>query len=125
MELAQRLQRIPPYPFRAIAELKSRMISEGKEPIDFGIGDPAWDLARPAGFWAAGLMADAEWGSVLDAYAEACTRGVLGAWGPAARDPWIALDLPARCAVYVAATAGIHSEDIAAALQEACLRMAQ
>ncbi|NSW57290.1 MAG: LL-diaminopimelate aminotransferase [Armatimonadetes bacterium] len=45
MELAQRLQRIPPYPFRAIAELKSRMISEGKEPIDFGIGDP--DLPTP------------------------------------------------------------------------------
>jgi LL-diaminopimelate aminotransferase len=45
VELAQRLQRIPPYPFRAIAELKSRMISEGKEPIDFGIGDP--DLPTP------------------------------------------------------------------------------
>jgi len=45
VELAQRLQRIPPYPFRAIAALKSQMISEGKEPIDFGIGDP--DMPTP------------------------------------------------------------------------------
>ena len=40
MEQAQRLQRIPPYPFRQIAILKSKMIAEGNEPIDFGIGDP-------------------------------------------------------------------------------------
>ncbi len=45
MELAQRLQRIPPYPFREIAALKSKMIAEGKEPIDFGIGDP--DMPTP------------------------------------------------------------------------------
>ena len=23
---------------------------------DVGLGDPAWDLGRPAGFWAAGLL---------------------------------------------------------------------
>ncbi len=40
MEQAQRLQRIPPYPFREIAALKAKMIAEGNEPIDFGIGDP-------------------------------------------------------------------------------------
>jgi LL-diaminopimelate aminotransferase len=45
VELAQRLQRIPPYPFRAIAALKAQMIAEGKEPIDFGIGDP--DMPTP------------------------------------------------------------------------------
>ncbi len=45
MELAQRLQRIPPYPFREIAALKSKMMAEGKEPIDFGIGDP--DMPTP------------------------------------------------------------------------------
>ena len=38
MEQAQRLQRIPPYPFREIAALKAKMIEEGNEPIDFGIG---------------------------------------------------------------------------------------
>lgn len=42
---AQRLQRIPPYPFREINELKTKMIKEGKEPIDFGIGDP--DMPTP------------------------------------------------------------------------------
>lgn len=42
---AQRLQRIPPYPFREINALKNKMISEGQEPIDFGIGDP--DLPTP------------------------------------------------------------------------------
>jgi len=45
MEQAQRLQRIPPYPFREIAALKARMIDEGREPIDFGIGDP--DMPTP------------------------------------------------------------------------------
>ncbi len=45
MEQAQRLQRIPPYPFLEIAALKSRMIAEGREPIDFGIGDP--DMPTP------------------------------------------------------------------------------
>ena len=28
---------------------------------DLGVGDPAADLARPAGFWAAGLLPDADW----------------------------------------------------------------
>lgn len=45
MEQAQRLQRIPPYPFREIAALKAKMIAEGNEPIDFGIGDP--DMPTP------------------------------------------------------------------------------
>lgn len=45
MEQAQRLQRIPPYPFREIAALKAKMIEEGREPIDFGIGDP--DMPTP------------------------------------------------------------------------------
>jgi LL-diaminopimelate aminotransferase len=45
VELAQRLQRIPPYPFRQIAQIKSQMIAEGKEPFDFGIGDP--DMPTP------------------------------------------------------------------------------
>jgi hypothetical protein len=28
---------------------------------DLGVGDPAADLARPAGFWAAGLLPDGDW----------------------------------------------------------------
>lgn len=45
MEVAQRLQRIPPYPFREIAQLKATMLAEGKQMLDFGIGDP--DLPTP------------------------------------------------------------------------------
>lgn len=45
MEQAQRLQRIPPYPFREIAALKAKMVAEGNKPIDFGIGDP--DMPTP------------------------------------------------------------------------------
>ena len=45
MELAQRLQRIPPYPFRQIAQIKRQMLAEGRRVIDFGIGDP--DLPTP------------------------------------------------------------------------------
>ncbi len=40
MQRAQRLLRIPPYPFREIASLKKQAISEGVKLIDFGIGDP-------------------------------------------------------------------------------------
>lgn len=49
---------------------------------DFGIGDPAWDLARPAGFWAAGLLEDEAWFTFLNAYREAGGPAV-----PAEGDP--------------------------------------
>lgn len=91
------------------------------DPEDLGLGDPAWDLARPAGFWAADLLSDADWQGFLDGY-----RAAGGIAIPAAGDPWQVLDLPARCAVYVAA---VHpeafSQDTAQALAEACRRMAQ
>ncbi len=45
MELSQRLQQIPPYPFREIARTKSQMLAEGRQIIDFGIGDP--DMPTP------------------------------------------------------------------------------
>lgn len=92
---------------------------------DVGVGDPAWDLARPAGFWAAGLLADADWHTLLDAYRDSGGPAV-----PTHGDPWPALDLPARCAVFVAAVGELgrsqpHSEGTARALVEACRRMAQ
>ncbi len=40
MELAQRLQRIPPYPFLELARLKEQALRDGVDLIDFGIGDP-------------------------------------------------------------------------------------
>ncbi|MFF5929339.1 MULTISPECIES: phosphotransferase family protein [Streptomyces] len=56
---------------------------------DAGLGDPAWDLARPAAWFAAGLLPADVWARFLGAYEEA--------GGPATgADPWARLDLPAR-----------------------------
>ena len=87
---------------------------------DLGVGDPAWDLARPAGFWAAGLIPDVDWTTFVDAYRDAD--------GPAVPpgDPWPVLDPFARAAVVQAATAGVaHGDDdeTQAALLMACARM--
>jgi hypothetical protein len=88
---------------------------------DFGIGDPAWDLSRPAGFWAAGLLPDPDWTELLDAY-----RAAGGPAVPATGDPWPALDLPARAAVVIAAVQQLrstHKEDTGDLLVSACRRM--
>jgi aminoglycoside phosphotransferase (APT) family kinase protein len=80
---------------------------------DLGGGDPAWDLARPAGFWAAGLIPDEDWSTFLDAYRDA--------GGPALSpgDPWPVLDPFARAAVVQAAAHHPDDELLAAA----CARM--
>ncbi len=90
---------------------------------DLGVGDPAWDLGRPAGFWAAGLLEDGAWAALLGAYQAAGGPAV-----PPKGDPWPALDQAARAAVLIAATAavlrpGAHSPDTADALIAACARM--
>ena len=81
---------------------------------DLGVGDPAWDLARPAGFWAAGLIPDDDWAAFVDAYRDAD--------GPAlpAGDPWPVLEPFARAAVVQAAAH--HRDD--EMLMAACARMA-
>ncbi|MET9291943.1 aminoglycoside phosphotransferase family protein [Streptomyces sp. NPDC003077] len=94
---------------------------------DLGLGDPAWDLARPAAWFATGLLAPAVWTRFLDAY--------RAAGGPAVRpdgDPWPELDVPARAltvqtaalAVAKAAAAGRALDEVEAALVDACARMA-
>ncbi|MEV6250049.1 aminoglycoside phosphotransferase family protein [Streptomyces sp. NPDC051742] len=56
---------------------------------DAGLGDPAWDLARPAAWFAAGILPPEVWSRFLGAYQEA--------GGPAVgADPWPRLDVPAR-----------------------------
>ncbi|MEU3749532.1 aminoglycoside phosphotransferase family protein [Streptomyces narbonensis] len=56
---------------------------------DLGLGDPAWDLARPAAWFAAGILPPEVWSRFLGAYQEAD--------GPAVgADPWVQLDVPAR-----------------------------
>lgn len=89
---------------------------------DLGVGDPAWDLARPAGFWAAGLLPEAGWDAFLTGYRDAGGPAV-----PANGDPWPALDLPARCAIFVAAVREVSAPSpdqyLAAVLVEACHAM--
>ncbi|WP_063763057.1 phosphotransferase family protein [Streptomyces rimosus] len=58
---------------------------------DLGLGAPAWDLARPAAWFATGLLAPGPWSRFLGAY--------RAAGGPAVRpygDPWPELDVPTR-----------------------------
>jgi aminoglycoside phosphotransferase (APT) family kinase protein len=93
---------------------------------DLGLGDPAWDLARPAGLWAAGLLDDRAWFTFLDAYREAAGPGV-----PAEGDPWPSLDAVARAAVVQAAAAGLVAaaerrgplDEVDEALVSACHRI--
>jgi aminoglycoside phosphotransferase (APT) family kinase protein len=75
---------------------------------DLGVGDPAWDLARPAGFWAAGLIPDDDWAAFLQSYRDA--------GGPAVPhgDPWRELDPFARAAMIQAAANDPDDELLAA-----------
>ncbi|WP_065966067.1 phosphotransferase [Streptomyces sparsogenes] len=96
---------------------------------DLGLGDPAWDLARPAAWYAAGLLGPDDWGRFLGAY--------QAAGGPAVRrrgeDPWPRLDVPARAltvqisalALAKAAVAGRPLDEAEEAMVEACARIAR
>jgi aminoglycoside phosphotransferase (APT) family kinase protein len=87
---------------------------------DLGVGDPVWDLARPAGFWAAGLIPDDDWAAFLEAYRDAD--------GPAVPqgDPWPVLEPFARAAVIHATASGVahgYDDETQSALLAACGRM--
>ncbi|MFJ4921672.1 phosphotransferase [Streptomyces sp. NPDC088725] len=58
---------------------------------DLGIGAPAWDLARPAAWYAAGLLPEEAWQRFLAGY-----RSAHGPAVPAEGDPWPRLDVAAR-----------------------------
>lgn len=47
MKYAGRLDKIPPYLFGEIARLKAKAIAEGRDLIDFGIGDPDQPTPQP------------------------------------------------------------------------------
>ncbi|MFF5026520.1 phosphotransferase family protein [Streptomyces collinus] len=93
---------------------------------DLGLGDPAWDLARPAAWYACGLLPPDEWTRFLTAYREAGGPAV-----PADGDPWAALDVPARAltvqtaarALAKAAAARRPPDEVELALVDACARM--
>ncbi|MEU1851690.1 aminoglycoside phosphotransferase family protein [Streptomyces sp. NPDC019990] len=94
---------------------------------DLGVGVPAWDLARPAAWYACGLLPPGEWARFLTAYREAGGPAV-----PVEGDPWPALDVPARAltvqtaarAVVKAAGTGRHLDEVEQAVVDACDRMA-
>jgi hypothetical protein len=95
---------------------------------DLGLGEPAWDLARPAMWFAAGLLAPDAWVRFLGAY-----RGADGPAVPAVGDPWPYLDVPARAlavqtaaiAVTKAAAEGRVLDEAEHAVRAACARMAE
>lgn len=95
---------------------------------DLGLGDPAWDLARPAAWHACGLLSPEEWTRFLDAYRTAGGPAVP----PVADDPWPALDVPARAltvqtaalAIAKAVAARRPLDEVQTAVVDACARMA-
>ncbi|NEW41549.1 aminoglycoside phosphotransferase family protein [Nocardia cyriacigeorgica] len=90
---------------------------------DLGLGDPAWDLARPAAFYAAGILEPVAWTRLLTAY-----RAAGGAAVAPGGDVWATLDLPARAVVVQAAAlvvaTGRPLDELDTALVDACLRIA-
>jgi hypothetical protein len=95
---------------------------------DLGLGEPAWDLARPAAWYACGLLPAEEWARFLTAY-----RAAGGPAVPAdGTDPWPALDVPARAltaqtaalAVAKSAKENRPLDEIEQAVVDACDRMA-
>ncbi|WP_229839949.1 phosphotransferase [Streptomyces brasiliensis] len=93
---------------------------------DLGPGVPAWDLARPAAWYACGLLPPDEWARFLEAY-----RTAEGPAVPRTGDPWPALDIPARAlTVQTAALALVKAlaadrplDEVEQALVDACARM--
>ncbi|MFI7009652.1 phosphotransferase family protein [Streptomyces sp. NPDC050145] len=93
---------------------------------DLGTGDPAWDLARPAAWFACGLLPAEDWTRFLSAYQRAG-----GAKELTVDDPWPALDVPARAltvqtaalAVTKAVAAGRDLDEVEEAVIDACARM--
>ncbi|WP_245973971.1 phosphotransferase family protein [Thermomonospora umbrina] len=95
---------------------------------DLGVGDPAWDLARPAALFSAGVLPAADWARFLGAYRDAGGPAV-----PADGDPWDMLDVPARTlAIQIAATCVIVAraerrplDGFESALVDTCWRIAE
>lgn len=90
---------------------------------DLGVGDPVWDLARPAGYFAAGILEPLAWQRFLNAY-----RRGGGPAVPSRGDEWAVLDVPARALVVQAAALAVAKcpgglDDLDVALIDACVRM--
>ncbi|WP_326596162.1 phosphotransferase [Streptomyces brevispora] len=94
---------------------------------DAGLGDAAWDLARPAAWYAAGLLPPDVWFRFVDAY-----RAVGGPALSAEGDPWPELDVAARTltvqtaalALAKSAAEGRNPDEVEQMMIEACARIA-
>ncbi|GIJ47019.1 aminoglycoside phosphotransferase [Virgisporangium aliadipatigenens] len=87
---------------------------------DLGVGDPVWDLARPAAWFAAGVLPEGGWERFLTTYRE---HG-----GPAVgEDEWVDLDGPARAlTVQTAALAIVNGDlDVAEVFVGGCRRIVE
>jgi aminoglycoside phosphotransferase (APT) family kinase protein len=85
------------------------------DPDDLGVGDPAWDFARPAALLAAGFLAPRDWVRLVDGYRAA--GGPALPLAPA--DPWPALDAVARAGLVQGAAAALrHAAEDGRALDE-------
>jgi aminoglycoside phosphotransferase (APT) family kinase protein len=95
---------------------------------DLGLGEPSWDLSRPAMWFAAGVLAPTVWARFLGAY-----RAAGGPAVPADGDPWPRLDTAARAlAVQTAARAAVRAveedrplDETEQAVRDACARIAE
>ncbi|MDX3050105.1 aminoglycoside phosphotransferase family protein, partial [Streptomyces scabiei] len=93
---------------------------------DLGVGVPAWDLARPAAWYACGLLPPEDWTRFLGAY-----RSADGPAVPPHDDPWPALDVPARAltvqtaalAIAKCTAAGRPLDEAQRSVVDACDRM--
>lgn len=93
---------------------------------DLGYDDPVWDLARPAAWFASGLLDADTWSRLLEAY-----RDAGGAAVPADGDPWAALDVVSRALVVQSAALAVAAasrqrrdlDEVEEALVETCRRI--
>ncbi|MFF3437323.1 phosphotransferase family protein [Streptosporangium sp. NPDC002721] len=93
---------------------------------DLGVGDQAWDLSRPAAWFAAGLLEPEVWHRFLGAY-----RAAGGVAVPPDGDPWGRLEVPAQAmtvqlaaaAVAAAGREGRPLDEVEEVLVESCLRI--
>lgn len=84
---------------------------------DVGVGDPVWDLARPAALFAAGILPGDLWARFLNAY-----RDAGGVALPTSE--WDALNIPAQAyVVQMAARALVTGLQAVEPLVEACRRI--
>ncbi|GII00226.1 phosphotransferase family protein [Planobispora takensis] len=95
---------------------------------DLGLGDPAWDLARPAAWFAAGLLEPEVWHRFLAAY-----RAAGGDAVPAQGDPWERLNVPAQALTVQLAAAAVAAarreeralDEVESVLVDTCQRIVQ